>query len=174
MKKIKLLICIFLSITLFLSNIIYAITSSELKNRQDDLDKKIEEANKELNEVHSQMSNELEKINSLNTEISSYQTEIDYLNTEIEAKQIAITEQEEQYEEQNNLLEKRLVALYESGTLSYLDLLLDAECLSDFLSRYYLISQLAEYDQELLKRIEKTKLQIERDKLTLENSKLEL
>ena len=51
------------------------------------------------------------------------------------------------------LLEKRLVALYESGTTTYLDVLLSSESLSDFISKYYLIAQLADYDQELLERI---------------------
>ena len=173
-KKFKIVICIFLSIILFLSNVIFAITSTELKQQEDDLDKKIQETNKELDGVHSQMSKELEKINSLNTEISAYQTEIDYLNTEINAKQIAITEQEEKYVEQNELLEKRLVALYESGTTTYLDVLLSSESLSDFISKYYLIAQLAEYDQELLERIETTKKQIENDKMALESSKQEI
>lgn len=173
-KKIKILICIFLSLILFLSNIIFAITSTELKQQEDDLDKKIQETNDELDGVHSQMSKELEKINSLNAEISSYQTEIDYLNVEIDSKQIAITEQEEKYKEQNKLLEKRLVALYESGTTTYLDMLLSSESLSDFISKYYLVAQLAEYDQELLERIETTKKQIENDKATLESSKQEL
>ena len=173
-KKFKIVICIFLSIILFLSNVIFAITSTELKQQEYDLDKKIQETNKELDGVNSQMSKELEKINSLNTEISAYQTEIDYLNTEINAKQIAITEQEEKYVEQNELLEKRLVALYESGTTTYLDVLLSSESLSDFISKYYLIAQLAEYDQELLERIETTKKQIENDKMALESSKQEI
>ena len=173
-KKFKIVICIFLSMVLFLSNVIFAINSTELKQQENDLDKKIQETNKELDGVHSQMSKELEKINSLNTEISSYQTEIDYLNTEISAKQIAITEQEEKYIEQNELLEKRLVALYESGTTTYLDVLLSSESLSDFISKYYLIAQLAEYDQELLERIETTKKQIENDKMALESSKQEI
>ena len=79
-KKFKILICIFLSIILFSYNVIFAITSTELKQQENDLDKKIKETNDELNGVHSQMSKELEKINSLSTEISAYQTEIDYLN----------------------------------------------------------------------------------------------
>ena len=174
MKKINILMCIFISITILLSNVIYAITSSELKNQQSDLDKKIEETNLELDVVQTQMSKELEKINSLNAEISSYQTEIEYLNTEISAKQISIIEQEEKYSKQKELLEKRLVALYESGTTTYLDVLLASESLSNFISNYYLISQLAEYDQELLDEIETTKKQIENDKATLETSKQEL
>lgn len=44
-NKLKILICIFLSIVLFLSNIIFAITSTELKQQEDDLDKKIQETN---------------------------------------------------------------------------------------------------------------------------------
>ena len=163
-----------ISVIVFLLFFIFAVSSTELKQQENDLDKKIQETNTELAGVHSQMSKELEKINSLNTEISSYQAEIEYLNAEITLRQTAITEEEEKYSKQKELLEKRLVALYESGTTTYLDVLLASESLSNFISNYYLISQLAEYDQELLDEIETTKKQIENDKATLETSKLEL
>lgn len=40
---------------------------------------------------------------------------------------------------------------------TYLDMLLASESLSDFISKYYLVELLAEYDQELLEKIENTK-----------------
>ena len=40
-----------------------------------------------------------------------------------------------------SLLEKRLVALYEAGETTYLDMLLASDDLSDFISNYYSISK---------------------------------
>ena len=151
------------------------------RKKKNNLEKKIEQTNTEIAGVQSQMSKELQQINTLNAEISTYQIDIDSLNekisnltTELEIKQENIIKQEEKYAEQKSLLDKRLIALYESGTTTYLDLLLSSESLSDFLSKYYLIEQLVEYEQELLLKIEKTKQQIEAEKSTLENSKAEL
>lgn len=181
-KKIKFLIISILIMNLLLScNYLYASTNSELQQQQSDLDQKIEQTNTEIAGVKSQMSKELQQINTLNFEISTYQTDIDNLNakinslnTEIESKQISIAEQEKKYAEQKKLLDKRLVAIYESGTTTYLDILLSSETLSDFISKYYLIAQLAEYDQELLTKISNTKQQIETEKATLEVSKSEI
>jgi murein DD-endopeptidase MepM/ murein hydrolase activator NlpD len=64
--------------------------------------------------------------------------------------------------------------MYESGTTTYLDMLLSSDGLSDFISNYYLISQLADADEELLTKIESTKNQIEEEKASLETYKSEI
>lgn len=158
--------------------ITFATTESELKNKKNSIDEQIAETNSEIAGVKSQMTNALTQINQLNSQISSYENEIDELegqlstlNVQIEKKEEDILEQEEKYKEQKELLEKRLVALYESGTISYLDVLLSAETLSDFISKYYLISQIAELDEELLQKIENTRNKIQTEKEELENSK---
>lgn len=181
-KKIKFCVISILIISLLLNcSYLYAVTNFELQQQQADLDQKIEQTNTEIAGVKSQMSEELQQINTLNFEISTYQTDIDNLNlkinslnAEIENKQVSITEQEEKYAEQKRLLNKRLVAIYESGTTTYLDMLLSSETLSDFISKYYLVELLAEYDQELLDKIENTKQQIELEKANLEASKEEI
>lgn len=72
------------------------------------------------------------------------------------------------------MLDKRLIALYESGSTSYLDLLLSSDGLSDFISKYYIISTIAESDQELLAKIEGIKNQITEEKNYLESAKVEI
>ena len=54
--------------------------------------------------------------------------------------------------------------LYESGSTSYLDMLLSADGLSDFISRYYLIGEIAKYDDDLLDTIQREKKQVEKIK----------
>lgn len=159
----------------------YAATSSELKQKQSDIDSKIAETNSEIAGVKSKMTTALNQINELNSEISTYQSEINNLqdqisnlNTQITQKETNIQEEQQKFDSQKEALEKRLVAMYETGTTSYLDVLLSSDGLADFISKYYMIEQLAEYDQELLDRIQNTKQQIETEKNSLETAKNEV
>ncbi len=183
MNKVKIILINCFIIIMIFSLIIrvYAANKSELNQQQKDLDDKIKETSSEIENVHGQMTDALNQINDLNAEISTYQKEINNvqgkinnLNTEIQNKQSNIDEQEKKYAEQKALLDKRLVALYETGTVSYLDMLLTSESLTDFISKYYLIEQMAEADQELLQKIDSTKKQIETEKGSLETSKTEV
>lgn len=157
--------------------IAYAVSTSDLNN----LDAKIKKTNSELAGVKGELSENLSQINKLNSEISTVQNEIDdlqrkidTLTSEIVTKDANIKEQEQKYKEQKELLDKRLVALYESGSTSYLDMLLSADGLADFISKYYTIEILAESDQNLLTKIDNTRKQIEEEKNSLERAKSEI
>jgi murein DD-endopeptidase MepM/ murein hydrolase activator NlpD len=160
---------------------VYATTKEDLTNQQSEIDEKINQIQTEIAGVKDQMSNELTQINRLNTQISEYETELDSLesqisslNDEITEKENAIKQKEEEFATQKEMLEKRLVALYETGTTSYLDMLLNSKSLSDFISKYYLISELAICDNDLLDSIEKAKTEIEAEKSELTTTKAEL
>ena len=181
MKK-KFIVFLVLAIFIF-SNlfIVYADEKSQLKDEQNSIDKKIEETNSEIAGVKSQMTDALNQINTYNSQIGSFENEmtdltnqINNLTVQITEKQASIDEQVEKYNAQQELLNKRLVAMYESGSTSYLDMLLSSDGLADFISKYYIIEQLAEYDTELLNSIEQTRVQIETEKSELENSKVEV
>jgi len=80
----------------------------------------------------------------------------------------------EKYEKQRKLFEQRLVATYEAGETQYLDILLKSRSLSDFLSSYYIITELAELDNDLISELEEKKNTIDLSKQKLENEKEEL
>lgn len=177
LKKVAYTIIILILIIINLG-LTYAVTSSELESKKKDIDEQIAETNSEIAGVKSKMSNTLTQINRLNLQIGSYQDEISelesqlaVLNVQISEKEASIIEQEQKYNEQKELLEKRLVAMYESGTTTFLDMLLNSDGLADFISKYYLISQLAEYDTDLLEAIEQTRLKIEAEKAELDATK---
>ena len=151
-RRISIFMSILLCLIMFLSTIssVFAATASELHNQQNSLDKQISEAKENLKDVQSDLSSNLKQITSLNAQISSAEDEISELedkiselNTQITEKISNIEEQEKKYAEQKELLDKRLVALYESGSTSYLDMLLSANGLADFISKYYTIEILA-------------------------------
>ena len=180
MEKVKRIIFINVLILIILLSFIgisYAATKSELN----DIDEKIEQTNTEIAGVKKQMTNALNQINSLNSEISGYENDISKLKKQLETVNAQITEktsniekQQEKYDTQKDLLEQRLVALYEAGETTYLDMLLASEDLSDFISNYYLIEQMAEADEALLTNIENTKKQLEAEKEYLDTAKNEI
>lgn len=156
----------------------YATQKDDLEKEKDELDKQIEQTSSEIAGVKSQMSQALSQISRLNTQISSYENEISdmekqlkELEGQITEKQTLVTQKQEEFDSKKELLSKRILAMYEAGTTSYLDVLLSSESLSDFLSKYYIIDQLVEADQDLLKEIETVKATLEAEKQTLENTK---
>lgn len=182
MKKIVKIVVILSIIVLGMSTIrVFAETKNELSNMQNDIDSKIDQANNELNDVKHQMTEELNKIADLNEKIQNYENDIYSLekrvsdiNNQISEKTENLKIEEEKYKEQSELLEKRLVAIYESGDSSYLDMLLSSESISDFISNYFLVSELATYNEELIDKILERKEIIENEKNYLESAKKEV
>lgn len=173
--------CLILILTITTVGISYAATTSELKQQQNEIDKKIDELNSEIAGTKSKMTKNLNEINKLNSEISTYENEItdlegriDIVNAQITEKEKNLTEQQEKYEYQKELLDARLIAMYENGETSYLDMLLSSEGLTDFISNYYMISQLAEFDKEMLQGIVNTQNKIQAEKDYLESAKNEI
>ena len=183
MKKIglKIVVMIVIAVILLQFNVVFAVTQSELNASRNETDKKIEEAKEELEHIDAEKSDTLQQVESLITQISSAQSEIDELdtkisdmNTQIEEAQSKLNEKQEEYDGKEALLEKRLVAAYEAGETSYLDVLLSSSSLTDLISNYYMISEITQSDMELMEKIQKEQEEIETAKQTLETSKQEL
>lgn len=186
MKKLSLKIIGIILITIFLlqNTVALAAMSTEekqLNNEKNEINNQKENAEKELKEVQAQKSETMEQVEQLSTQIADYQEQIDSLNTQISELNTKIADSEEKlkkaeedYTKQEDLLNKRLVATYEAGETSYLDFLLSSESITDFISNYYLITEVATSDTELLEKIQKQKEEIEKAKKELEESKKEL
>lgn len=183
MKKIglKLISIILVGIILLQGNIVLAESTTDLKNQQSENNKKINEAKEQLDEIKEEKSETMKQVQDLTTKISQYQTQIDELDEEIAGLNNQIDEAEDNlkkaqddYEKQEELLQARLVATYEAGETSYLDFILSSASIIDLISNYYLVTEVATNDAELLEQIEQKKKDIETAKETLENSKKQL
>ena len=90
------------------------------------------------------------------------------------SKKKKLEQAEKDYKEQEELIKKRMVAIYMSGDTRYIDVLLSSKDLSDFISSYYLVSEVTQMDAELLDKIQKQKEEIENAKKEIEDSKATL
>lgn len=179
-KKIVFVLLSILLIVATLSgvNMVGAENLNELQDKKNELQNQITQSNEQIDQIQIELTENLEQLNSLNEKIYGYESEIASLEanlTDIEKEIETVTEKlnliQENYDIQREILQNRIVALYESGDILYLDVLLSSKTLSDFIANYYLIGEIAKYDNELLESIENQKVQIENIKTSLEENK---
>ena len=183
MKKFlkSFIVFIIISILLAYSNISMANKINDLKDEQSDVKQNITATQKKIDQVSKEKEETLDQVEKLITQISEFQDEIDGLTTKISTLQTKIKDTEKQikqdeieYEKQQKALDARLVAMYKTGETSYLDFLLSSASLVDFISGYYLVSEVADYDTKMLEQLENHKKKIEKEKKDLEDDKKEL
>lgn len=180
-KKIVLVILLILLSLICFGSIVLAENLNDLQDKKNELQNQITESNEQIEEIQINLTENLEQLNNLNAKITTYENDIlTYENELLEIeKQIGEVEGrlsliEENYNIQREILQNRIVALYESGDIVYLDVLLSSNTFSEFISNYYLIGEIVKYDNELLENIERQKTRIEEIKNILVGRKEEL
>ena len=175
-NKILAISMIIVIVTVFYSNF---ITKAEtLSEQQQQVQERREEAEQKLTYVQEDLSAAIVKIQELDDQIRQSESEIESLNGEVENLETQIEELttkieqvEKNYNDNEALLEERLVTMYEVGETKYLDILFNSAGIMDFLSNYYIIQQMIESDTILLDEIEQEKEEIEKSKNSLEEQK---
>lgn len=190
MKNIhsKFIVILLILIFLLSTNISFAGTKQQLeqqlenqKNQQNQMENKIDDAEKKHKELESQKSETLKQVQNLGSQINNYESQISELDSKIEDANSKIAdaekklaEEQKKYDHQEEMLQKRIVAMYEAGETKYIDVLLSSETITDFISYYYIVSEIAQCDLDLLQSIQKQKEEIEVAKKQIESSKQEL
>lgn len=182
MNKEKILIIFIIVLSLLgLCGIVVAENLEDLQNKKSDLQNQINESNEQIQEIKIELTENLEQLNNISekiynyeSEISSLETELNTIETEIQKTSDKLNIVETNYNLQKEAFQARMVAIYEAGDVVYLDVLLNSNSFSDFISNYYLIGEIAKYDNNLLENIEEQKKQIESAKSLLEEKKKNL
>ena len=157
------------------------IENKTLEEQKAEVDQKLEEANTKLEYVQTEMGTTLNKIQELDDSITNYQSQLADLNAQISDLEVKIKETnskleeiEAMYNRKQITLKKRVVAMYEAGDSTYIDLLMSSSSIVEFLSNYFLIEQLMQYDTNLLNEMENTRLQIEQIKSNQETQEKQI
>lgn len=157
------------------------LQTQDLQTQRDELQNQLSEANGELEEVQSNLSENLQQVEKLDEKIATAETQLEEQESKITELKDSINKIEtelntvtEKYEKQRKMFEQRLVATYEAGETQYLDILLKSKSISDFLSSYYIITELAELDNDLISELEEKKKTIDLSRQKVENEKEEL
>lgn len=177
MKKIFLLISVLAMVIMF-SGVVLATNLNTLKDQLDQNNKDLKDKQGQVTEIKNEQKTLLSQIANLGTQINKLETQIKALNNQINTcdAEIALTEEEiaekeAEMEKQYNLLKTRIVAMYESGNISMIDVLLGADSISDFLSKYYMMNEVSNFDNNLLNKMNIQKEEIAKLKSCLEEKK---
>ncbi|SDY46673.1 murein hydrolase activator EnvC family protein [Tindallia californiensis] len=140
----------------------------ELQNQRQSIDSAIRENTREQRSV-------TEQLNYLNGEIQKAEEEVNSLNNQIGdtenrilETQLALEEAIETIEEKEELLGKRLDAMYRNGNAAYAEVLFNSKDFSELLSNMDMVKLIVESDIELIQFMEDQKILIEDKKAELE------
>ena len=116
--------------------------------------KKVEQTIKSLESLKSDTAAYVKKLDAnlqeLEDELSDLEEQIAQKEEEISATQEELQAAKIREEEQYEAMKLRIRYMYERGDVSYLEMLMQAESMSDFLSRAEYISQISQYDRQQL------------------------
>lgn len=149
-----------------------------LQEQQNQVKENLNNANIQLQYVENELTSSLIQVQKLQDRIDQYQAKLDEINekyqklqNQVEEHQKKLDTVQESYNRKNEALKQRLVAFYKSGSINFLDVLMDSNNIIDFVSRYYLIKKMTEYDAKSMEEIEKQKHEIEKVTNELKESK---
>jgi len=178
-RKISLLTAAVIFFTA-VSPVFAAKSVSDLKKQMEERSESIKQTEKEINAKKSEKDEAVEKRNNLDLQISAMLDDIsdveEVINekeAEINAKNAEIEDLSVQIEEKNNKLKTRLKVIYEYGTTSYLQLLLESKGLSDLVTRLSVVKKVYSYDKNVIADFVNTKQQVEDAKQLIVNEQKE-
>ena len=153
---------------------------SQMKDKLASLGDDRKNIEQRLKENESAQNEMLEKKALLDGRIEIYQEEIDLteeyiagLEDQIDVKEQLIAANEQTEREKYEIFKKRVRAMHEDGTVSYIGVVLGAENFYDLLSRIEVIERLVDYDDKVITDLVDTRNGIISQKTELEQDKSE-
>lgn len=141
------------------------IDSSRLE--QENWQQVIEDVSAKLKQIQADLD-------AANARLQSIQTKQTEINAQIAQTQNEIVKMEAYLKTRQDVLNRRVRAIYMHGQLNYLEVILGANSFSDFANRVELLKRVIRSDYNLILEIQKQKAAIEAKKAQLEEDKRQL
>lgn len=177
MDRLKRWLILALSILLVVGCVIpgYADELDKLREQQKEISRKIQEyrryiANKniEIKDLNQQLAALDRAITQAETKLAALKDALKLAEADLAQAEKELAQAQAEQKERLAILEDRLRAIYKNGSVTSLEVLLQAASFTDFLVRYDLLQRIAEQDVVLLREIEARRLEIEARKADLE------
>lgn len=157
-----------------------AFSASSLQDKLNEAAKSKKEAQSAKSESKEKLAGAMEQVKKLDGEADAIQSELNEIdriieeaNTKIAEKEAEIADYEARIAENDEAFCARLRAMDESNTADYIDLLISAESISDFVSRVETIREITEFDQGIINEMISLKQGVEAGRNELLNYKAE-
>ncbi len=180
-KKIHILALILASALAFTHMQADASTINKAKNTKQKAEEDLNAANKKIEELERQQSALQSEIDEKDAElfnllvnIGILEDELNDKNAQLEQVTADLAQAEETEKSQYASMKKRIQFMYERGDTAMIEALLGSVDMSDFLNRVEYVSDIYEYDRNLLTQYQTTVQQVAELKSTVETEKAEL
>lgn len=154
----------------------------------DDLDDQVQDLQGQIDSSRLEQENWQQVIEDVSAKLKQIQADLDAanarlqgirnkqaeINAQIVATQNEIVKMEAFLKTRQNVLNRRVRAIYMHGQLNYLEVILGANSFSDFANRVELLKRIIRSDYNLILEIQKQKAAIEAKKAQLEEDKRQL
>lgn len=146
---------------------VYATTIDEAQQKADALEQQKSTAEAEKNSLNTQLNTILGEMEDAQTKLADKQTEIEKAE---EALVQAKVEENTQYQS----MKKRIKYMYENGNSQVIELLMESENIGEFLNKAEYISQISEYDRDMLDEFQAVVKEVEAEEAALQTEYEEL
>jgi len=169
-----------------------AATRSELDNKLQSAQENMEEAERKIQEAEERRGEALQAILDLDKQVDELEgrleiatadrdeaaaaleetgNRMDVLAQELNVKRDEVARAEADLQEAQTLLDQRVADIYKMGRTGYLEMILEAERLTELLNRFHLLSLVVRQDKELLDEIQVLRDRVDREKNELETER---
>lgn len=157
MLKIRKIVALVLLFVLTSATLTLAVTESDLIKQQEQLEKEMQQMEQALKNKQNEESKALKELRSINSTLTTAEKKLRTTESNLNQtlQELSRLEAELQSEEENlsvnvDLLSARVNTMYEQGEVHLLEVLLASTSITDFLTRWDLMSRLAKMDMELI------------------------
>ena len=141
----------------------------------------LKKSKEQLKEVQTQKDDISEELDAMKKKIEKTQKQLDKLTKKVNKKEAQIKAAEEQLnetkikiEDRRDGLNQRLRAMYKSGTVGYVDVILGSNSIEELVSNMDLVQKIYSSDQTILTELKAQKVELEEMEAALEVEKEDL
>ncbi len=173
-SKFRTIIALILVCILFLSLMAYVVIpyvsagTSNLQSELEDLQKQREELENKLNKIDDKRESELEKKEIIDQQINNLQSEIDIanqqlsdINGELDTANNKLEQATKEYSEAFEISKEYIRSDYESGTVSFLEIILSSGSITDFITRIEIVKEIMSKQNKAISQLKESRNAIE-------------
>lgn len=180
MKKRR-FIALILLFSMFGSGVVsYADKVDDLKKEKQNQEQNVENKKKSIQDMTTEKDaafkeivEKQKRIEQLDKDLTDLEDLINKISEEIQASKDKITILEDRITEKQELFKKRVRVMYGNKDLNSIEVLFSASDIRDFISRYFMMQSIADYDKKLITSLKNDKLALVKEKEQLEARKEE-
>lgn len=144
-----------------------AASISETQKKGEQLEEQKKAAEAEKDSLDTELNTVIQDLQKAQDDMSAKEDEIEAAENElVEAKVI----ENNQYES----MKKRIKYMYENGNVEFIEIILSAEDISDFLNKTEYVTRISEYDRDMLVEFQETVKQVQQKEESLQKEYEEL